>query len=408
MPNFSLEDPVFIAAAEQFPTPFHLYDEPQIRSRIREVKDAFSWTGFQEYFAVKALPNPRILKIFHEEGCGLDCSSPTELLLAQKSGVPGKDIMFSANAIAPGELKTAFEMGCRLNLDDPTDGEALMRIGCVPEEISLRYNPGGEALEGSAIMGQPEESKFGMKQEQMLSLLLELREHGVRSFGVHALLASNALHGEYYPLLSAALFRLGKALAQETGLTFSYVNLSGGLGIPYRPEEKSPDIHAVARRVRDEYRKAFPDGSGPKLCAEMGRYMTGPFGWLLTRVIHEKHLYRDYIGVDATAACLMRPAMYGAYHHIHCAGKRFTDPDCVYDVTGALCENNDKFAVNRSLPRLSIGDLLVIHDTGAHGLAMGYQYNGRLRCAEVLRRTDGSFLQIRRAETPEDYFATLM
>ncbi len=408
MPNFSLSDRVFLDACEQFQTPFHLYDEAGIRQRIRDVKAAFAWApSFTEYFAVKALPNPRILSVFGEEGCGLDCSSLCELLLADRVGMPGSRVMFSANAMPDSELTAAYDRGCVINLDDLSDAATLIKRDKVPGEICLRYNPGGEFRLGSAIMGQPGDSKYGMTYDQMLTALKMLKEKGLKSFGVHAFLVSNAIQEDYYPLLSGILFDIGKRLRDETGLGFSFVNLSGGLGIPYRPEEKPVDVSAVGARVRDVYRKAF-GADGPGLRAEMGRFMTGPFGWLVTRVIHEKKIYRDYLGVDATAACLMRPAMYGAYHHIHCAGKREAPCTRTYDVTGALCENNDKFAINRSLPEIAVGDILIIHDTGAHGLAMGYQYNGRLRCAEVLRREDGTFRLIRRAETPEDYFATLV
>ncbi len=410
MPNFDLSDRVFLDACGRFSTPFHLYDEAGIRRRIRSVRAAFAWAPeFIEYFAVKALPNPRILKIFREEGCGLDCSSLCEMRLADMAGVPGGRIMFSANAMPSSELTEAYDRGCCINLDDATDADTLIRLGRVPEEVCLRYNPGGELSVGSAIMGQPGESKYGMPVDQMLSTLLKLRAHGVKAFGVHALLASNCLAEDYYPLLSRELFALGRRLRDESGLAFSYVNLSGGVGIPYRPDDKAADIGVIGERIRKEYIDAFgPDPAGPGIRAEMGRYMTGPFGWLVTKVIHEKKIYKDYLGVDATAACLMRPAMYGAYHHIHCVGKRDLENTKVYDVTGALCENNDKFAVDRPLPEIEKGDILVIHDTGAHGLAMGYQYNGRLRCAEVLLREDGSFSLIRRAETPEDYFATLI
>ena len=410
MPNFDLSDRVFLDACGRFATPFHLYDEAGIRRRIRTVRAAFAWApGFVEYFAVKALPNPRILKIFREEGCGLDCSSLCELRLAEMAGVPGSMVMFSANAMPEAELAEAFDRGCNINLDDATDADTLIRLDKVPEEISLRYNPGGEFGMGSAIMGQPGESKYGMPYEQMLSTLMKLKAHGVKAFGVHAMLASSCTSEEYYPLLSRELFTLGRHLSGESGLKFSYVNLSGGIGIPYRPDDKAADIMAIGERVRREYEDAFgTDGEGPGIRAEMGRYMTGPFGWLVTKVIHEKKIYKDYLGVDATAACLMRPAMYGAYHHIHCVGKRDQENTRVYDVTGALCENNDKFAVDRPLPAIVPGDILVIHDTGAHGLAMGYQYNGRLRCAEVLLKEDGTFSLIRRAETPEDYFATLI
>ncbi len=410
MPNFSIPDDVFFEAARQFPTPFHLYDEAGIRRRIRDVKSAFAWApSFTEYFAVKALPNPHILSLFREEGCGLDCSSECELLLAEHGGFEGR-VMFSANAMPPQEYAHALAIGSVINLDDLSDVETLLRLGPAPKEICLRYNPGGELKQGSAIMGQPEESKYGMPRDQMARALSRLSACGTKRFGVHALLASNSTDAAYYPQLARILLRLGLGLEKETGVTFSFVNLSGGVGIPYREEEPSCDIAQIGEGVRRVYREEIPASreNPVSLCAEMGRFMTGPFGWLVTHVIHEKKIYRDYLGVDACASCLMRPAMYGAYHHIHCAGKRDAERDHIYDVTGALCENNDKFAWQRPLPEIGIGDLLVIHDTGAHGLAMGYQYNGRLRCAEVLYREDGSFRLIRRAETPDDYFATLV
>ncbi len=411
MPNFTVSDEVFAAAAKAFPTPFHLYDEKGIRHTIRRVQDAFSWApSFKEYFAVKALPNPRILEIFRSEGCGVDCSSQCELILAERTGFRGDGIMFSANAMPPEEFESARSLDAVINLDDLSDIPLLQAHGGIPEEVSLRFNPGGEMKNGSAIMGQPGESKYGMTREQMKEALSLLKGMGVCRFGVHALLASNSIDEGYYPSLAGILFSLGKELQEECGLPLSFVNLSGGVGIPYRPEEKPNDILAIGERVREVYEQVFgaPDKDSPGIRAEMGRFMTGPYGWLLTHAIHEKRIYKNYIGVDACASCLMRPAMYGAYHHIHVAGKRNAPSDHVYDVTGALCENNDKFAWDRPLPGIERGDLVVIHDTGAHGLAMGYQYNGRLRCAEVLLAEDGSFRLIRRAETPEDYFRTLV
>ena len=411
MPNFSLPDDVFVRAADTVPTPFHLYDEAGIRSAIRDVKEAFAWApAFREYFAVKALPNPRVLEIFRSENCGLDCSSLCELILAQRGGFSGKEIMFSANAMPPDEYTLAREMGAVINLDDLTDIDTLLSHGGVPEEICLRFNPGGDLRGGSAIMGQPGESKYGMTRPQLSQALGRLKALGAKRFGLHALLASNSIDREYYPTLARLLFTVGRDLSAECGLPLSFVNLSGGIGIPYRPEEKPNDIRAIGNAVRKVYEEIFGpvSSSGPAICTEMGRFMTGPYGWLVTRAVHEKKIYKDYIGVDACASCLMRPAMYGAYHHIHVAGKRDKAPDHVYDVTGALCENNDKFAWDRPLPEIAVGDLIIIHDTGAHGLAMGYQYNGRLRCAEVLLKENGELRLIRRAETPEDYFSTLV
>ena len=411
MPNFSLPDAVFEHAAQRFPTPFHLYDEAGIRQNARAVNAAFAWAPhFEEYFAVKALPNPRILKIFREEGCGADCSSECELLLAERAGFRGEDIMFSANAMPPEEFDHARALGAIINLDDISDIDVLAAHGGIPEKICVRFNPGGEFSLGTSIMGSPGESKYGWTREQLSVGLRRLKEMGVREFGVHAFLASNTTDHSYYPKLAGILFELGEALSRECGLALSFLNLSGGIGIPYLPDEKAADIAWIGQAVEKEYRRVFGD---PKHCkvgikTELGRFMTGPYGWLLTRAMHEKKIYKDYIGVDACASHLLRPAMYGAYHHIHVCGKRDADPVCTYDVTGCLCENNDKFAIDRALPPIEMGDLMVIHDTGAHGFAMGYQYNGRLRSAEVLYTQNGDFQLIRRAETPEDYFATLV
>ena len=408
MPNFTLSDEVFAAAAAQFETPFHLYDEAGIRKRIRDLKAAFSFAPFQEYFAVKALPNPRILKIFQEERCGMDCSSEVELLMVERMGFRGDDLMFSANAMPPEEFAHARKLGAIINLDDISDIDTLIHYGGVPEEVCLRYNPGGEFSLGGAIMGQPWDSKYGMTRAQMTQALLRLGELGVTRFGVHAFLASNTTEDIYYPTLAKIVFELGRELEQETGLRFSFANLSGGIGIPYRPGDRESDIFRIGDMVKQCYTDVLGADAQVAIKTELGRFMTGPFGWLVTRVMHEKDIHKRYLGVDACASCLMRPAMYGAYHHIHLCGKRDDACNTLYDVTGALCENNDKFAVDRMLPRAALGDLMVIHDTGAHGLAMGYQYNGRLRCAEIMYCEDGSFRMIRRAETPEDYFATLM
>ena len=411
MPNFSLPDSVFEEAARRFPTPFYLYDEKGIRENARALNAAFAWApSFREYFAVKALPNPRILQVLKEEGCGVDCSSECELLLAEKVGLAGDDIMFSANAMPPEEFAHARRLGAIVNLDDVSDIDLLRDNGGIPREVCARYNPGGEFTLGNAIMGAPGESKYGWTRAQMSRGLRYLKELGAEKFGLHAFLASNTTDNSYYPKLAGLLFDLGKELQEETGLALSFVNLSGGVGIPYRPEDKRADLAQIGEGVRKEYERVFGDPA--KGCVgiktELGRFMTGPSGWLVTRVTHEKKIYRDYLGVDACAANLMRPAMYGAYHHIHLCGKRDLPADRVYDVTGCLCENNDKFAIQRPLPEARIGDLMVIHDAGAHGFSMGYQYNGRLRSAEILYRQDGSYQLIRRAETPEDYFATLV
>lgn len=407
MPNFVLSDEVFRGAADQFPTPFHLYDEHEIRERARKLKNAFSWcSDFREYFAVKALPNPAILRILKEEGCGADCSSATELTLARACGMTGDLAILSANAMPPEEFEQARAMDAWINLDDQSDIDLLAAHGGIPDRIFLRYNPGGSFSIGNAIMGNPGEAKYGFMPEQIAPGLRKLKALGVSAFGLHAFLSSNTIAESYYPALAEILLRFGRKMAEETGLRFGWINLSGGIGIPYRPGEPEPDIDRIGESVRKVYEAECPQGDiGIK--TELGRWMTGPCGWLVTRAVHEKKTHRDYIGVDACAANLMRPAMYGAYHHITVCGKREAPEDHVYDVTGCLCENNDKFAVERELPEIVPGDLLVIHDTGAHGHSMGYNYNGRLRSAEILRREDGSLQMIRRAETAADYFATL-
>lgn len=407
MPNFSLSDEVFVRAAQQYPTPFHLYDEQGIRERARRLKAAFSWCpDFREYFAVKALPNPAILRIMKEEGCGLDCSSATELTLAKACGFSGEEIILSANAMPPEEFAQARELGAFINLDDISDINLLRTHGGIPSTVCLRYNPGGTFSIGNTIMGNPGEAKYGFTLLQLKEGLAVLKEEGVTDFGLHAFLASNTIDPDYYPGLAEVLMTLGKELAAEFGLRFAFVDLSGGISIPYRPEEQEPDIEQVGKGVRKVYDRLFPKG-GVAIKTELGRWMTGPCGWLVTHAVHEKKIYRDYIGVDASAVNLMRPAMYGAYHHVTVCGKRDWPADHEYDITGSLCENNDKFAWERKLPEISIGDLLLIHDTGAHGSAMGYNYNGRLRGAEVLYTADGGYRLIRRAETAADYFATL-
>ena len=407
MPNFSMSDEVFRRAAEQFPTPFHLYDEAGLRARARRLNAAFAWCAdFREYFAVKALPNPAILRILKEEGCGLDCSSATELTLAAACRFTGDEIILSANAMPPEEFAQARALGAHINLDDLSDIETLAAHGGVPSCVCLRYNPGGNFSIGNTIMGNPGEAKYGFTLPQLKEGLARLKEYGVTAFGLHAFLSSNTTDGGYYPKLAEILLGLGRELAGESGLRFAFADLSGGVGIPYRPEEPETDIEQVGEGVRKVYEKLFPEG-GVGIKTELGRWMSGPVGWLVTHAVHEKKIYRDYIGVDACAVNLMRPAMYGAYHHITVCGKRDWPADHVYDVTGSLCENNDKFAWERPLPKIELGDLLVIHDTGAHGSAMGYNYNGRLRGAEVLHTADDGFRLIRRAERPSDYFATL-
>ena len=407
MPNFNLPDSVFEAAAKTYPTPFHLYDEHGIRERARALNKAFSWCkDFKEYFAVKALPNPEILKILHEENCGVDCSSETELILAERCGFDGNEIMFSANAMPYSEFDHARALGAIINLDDITHIDILKEHGGIPECICCRYNPGGDFTIGTAIMGNPGDAKYGFTPAQLEEGLKQLKKLGAKKFGLHAFLSSNNTDTNYYPTLAGILFRVGREMAEKTGLTLDFINLSGGVGIPYRPEQQATDIMAVGEGVRKAYEEVFPEG-GVAIKTELGRWMTGPEGWLVTHAIHHKDTYKHYIGVDACAVNLMRPAMYGAYHHITVCGKRENECDHLYDVTGSLCENNDKFAIDRLLPEIETGDLMVIHDTGAHGFAMGYNYNGRLRSAEILYQEDGSFRMIRRAETPEDYFRTL-
>ena len=397
---------------EAIPTPFHIYNEAGIRRNARALKAAFAWNkGFREYFAVKATPNPYILKLLKEEGCGCDCSSYTELLLAQAVGCEGEDIMFSSNVTPELDMSKAVELGAYINLDDATHVEFLERIcgGKVPETVCLRYNPGGSFSLGNTIMDMPRDAKYGMTEDQMAGAINRLMSLGTKHFGIHAFLASNTTTNEYYPELASQLFRLAVRLRNATGCHFAFVNLSGGVGVDYRPEQPSADIAVIGEGVRKRYDEILkPQGMDDvAIFTELGRFMLAPYGHLVTTVLHQKHIYREYVGVDACAADLMRPAMYGAYHHITVLGKENNILDHVYDVTGGLCENNDKFAIERSLPAIDIGDILVIHDTGAHGHSMGYNYNGKLRSAEVLLQEDGSFKLIRRAETPKDYFATL-
>ena len=396
---------------EAIPTPFHIYDEAGIRRNARALKAAFAWNkGFREYFAVKATPNPYILKLLKEEGCGCDCSSYTELLLAQAVGCEGEDIMFSSNVTPELDMAKAVELGAYINLDDATHVEFLERIcgGKVPETVCLRYNPGGSFSLGNTIMDMPRDAKYGMTEDQMAGAINRLMSLGTKHFGIHAFLASNTTTNEYYPELASQLFRLAVRLRNATGCHFSFINLSGGVGVDYRPEQPSADIAVIGEGVRKRYDEVLkPQGMDDiAIFTELGRFMLAPYGHLVTTVLHQKHIYREYVGVDACAADLMRPAMYGAYHHITVLGKENAILDHVYDVTGGLCENNDKFAIERSLPTIDIGDILVIHDTGAHGHSMGYNYNGKLRSAEVLLKEDGSFKLIRRAEKPSDYFAT--
>ncbi|HEM6117674.1 TPA: diaminopimelate decarboxylase [Streptococcus suis] len=392
---------------EQFPTPFHLYDEKGIREKARALNAAFSWNkGFKEYFAVKATPTPAILKILQEEGCGVDCATDVEVLMSEKLGF--KDIMFTSNDTQAQEFVYARKVGATINLDAYEHIEFLKNVAGIPETVCLRYNPGGVFSLGTDIMDHPEESKFGMTKEQLMKGYKELKELGVKEFGIHAFLASNTVTNDYYPVLARQLFELALEICEETGVTLDFINLSGGIGVNYRPEQEPNDIAVIGEGVRKVYEEILtPAGMGHiKIFTELGRFMLATHGHLITKVLHRKETYRTYIGVDASAANLMRPAFYGAYHHI----TNITSPDApieVVDVAGSLCENNDKFAVNRELPRAEVGDTLVIHDSGAHGFSMGYNYNGRLRSSEILLQEDGTARMIRRAETPEDYFATI-
>lgn len=391
------------------PTPFHLYDEKGIRENARNFKKAFSWNrGFKEYFAVKATPNPYIMKILKEEGCGMDCSSMTELMLSEAVGVKGEDIMFSSNVTPPEEFVKAKELGGIINLDDITHIEILEKAAGIPEKISCRYNPGGIFKISNDIMDNPGDSKYGMTKEQMIEAFIRLKNLGAKEFGIHSFLASNTVTNEYYPILAKELFELAVELKEKTGVHISFVNLSGGVGVPYRPEQEANDIFVIGEGVRKVFEEILvPAGMGEvSIFSELGRFMLAPFGALITKATHEKHIYKEYIGVDACAVNLMRPAMYGAYHHITVLGKEEEPCEYKYDVTGSLCENNDKFAIDRMLPKIELGDYLYIHDTGAHGFAMGYNYNGKLKSAELLKCEDGSFKEIRRAERPSDYFAT--
>ncbi|MDE6168312.1 MAG: diaminopimelate decarboxylase [Acetatifactor sp.] len=394
-----------------YPTPFHIYDERGIRENVRALKEAFSWNkGYREYFAVKAAPNPFLMGILKEYGCGCDCSSMTELMLSHGVGMKGEDIMFSSNDTPAEEFALAARLGAVINLDDITHIDFLEKtLGFLPDTLSCRYNPGGYFSLGTDIMDNPGDAKYGFTTEQMFEGFRILREKGVKNFGIHAFLASNTVTNEYYPTLARQLFELAVKLRKETGAHIAFINLSGGIGIPYRPDQEPNDIRIIGQRVKEAYEEILtPAGMGDvAIYTELGRFMTGPFGHLVTKVIHEKHTHKEYLGVDACAVHLMRPAMYGAYHHITVLGKEDEPCTCQYDVTGSLCENNDKFAIDRMLPRVEIGDYIAIHDTGAHGYSMGYNYNGKLKSAELLLREDGSIQLIRRAETPRDYFATL-
>ena len=395
--------------AAHYATPFYLYDEAGIRKTARLVNQAFAWNkGFKEYFAVKATPNPTILKILREEGCGADCSSYTELIMADAVGFKNNEIMFSSNATPAEDFQLARKLNVTINLDDITHIAFLEKVADIPDTISCRFNPGGHFAIENNIMDNPGDAKYGLTRAQMTEAFKILLQKGVKHFGMHAFLASNTVNNDYYPELAKILFKTAVELKEETGAHIEFINLSGGVGIPYKPEQEGNDILAIGEGVRKAYEEILvPAGMDDvKIFTEMGRFMLGPHGALIAKAIHEKHTYKEYIGLDACAANLMRPAIYGSYHHITVMGKENVPCDHKYDVTGGLCENNDKFAIDRMLPKIDIGDLLFIHDAGAHGFAMGYNYNGKLRSAEVLLKEDGSTELIRRAETPADYFAT--
>lgn len=398
------------AITKTYPTPFHLYDEKGIRENAQKLNQAFAWNqGFKEYFAVKATPNPVILKLLKDEGCGVDCSSLTELMMAKAVGFEGHEIMFSSNATPAEDFIYASELGAIINLDDYSHIDFLESVAGIPETICCRYNPGGEFKIHNQIMDNPGEAKYGFTKAQLKDGFIKLKEKGAKNFGVHAFLASNTLTNQYYPTLARELFKTIVWLKEETQTNITFVNLSGGIGIPYHPDEEANDILEIGRLVAEAFEEILvPAGLGEiAIYTELGRFMLGPYGCIVATALHEKQTYKKFIGLDASAVDLMRPAMYGAYHHLTIVGKEDQPANQVYDVTGSLCENNDKFAIDRMLPKVDLGDLVIIHDTGAHGFSMGYNYNGKLRSAELLLKTDGTVDLIRRRETPEDYFATL-
>lgn len=394
---------------KKYPTPFHIYDEKGIRDNARRFRAAFSWVpGFKEYFAVKATPNPHILKILREEGCGADCSSLAELVLSERCGITGNDIMFTSNDTPAEEYKKAVALGAIINLDDISHISFLEECAGLPELLSFRYNP-GKSRTGNFIIGQPTEAKFGLTREQLTEAYRTVRDLGVKRFGLHTMVASNELDPTYIVESARMLFGVAVELSEELGIRFDFLNLGGGIGIPYKPDDRPMDYNEISEGIRDEYNRLLVKNSldPVRIFFECGRAMTGPYGALVSTVLHKKETYKNFVGLDACMVHLMRPGMYGAYHHITVLGKEDWPCDHIYDVTGSLCENNDKFAIDRRLPRIEIGDIVVIHDTGAHGHAMGSNYNGKLRCAELLARADGSVKMIRRAETLDDLFATL-
>ncbi len=394
----------------QYPTPFHIYDEKAIRENARKLTKAFNWVpGFKEYFAVKATPNPYIMQIGKEEGFGADCSSLAELLLAERVGITGENIMFSSNNTPAEEFQKAKELGAIINLDDITHIDFLEKHVGLPELVCCRYNPGPLRQGGNAIIGLPEEAKYGFTKAQLMAGYRQLRDKGVKRFGLHTMVISNELDPNFFVETARMIFEVVVEISRELGIRFEFVNLGGGIGIPYRPEQKEVDLDFISQSIKQLYIVMIEgNGLAPlKIFLESGRYITGPFGYLVTQAIHKKAIYKNYIGVDACMANLMRPALYGSYHHITVMGKEKLPLDHVYDVTGSLCENNDKFAIDRPLPQIETGDIIVIHDAGAHGYAMGFNYNGKLRSAELLLKPDGTVAEIRRAETLDDYFATI-
>ena len=397
------------ALIERYPTPFHLYDEATIRANFRRLRDAFAWAPhFREHFAVKALPNPRIVQLLHEEGAGTDCSSIAELLISEAAGVTGEEIMLTSNDTPYDEFQKAIELGAVINLDDITHLDYMAQHAGLPEVLSFRYNP-GDLIEGNDIIGKPMEAKYGLTRPQLFEAYARAREMGGQRFGLHTMVISSELRTEAFLLTARIMFELAAELKEQLNITPEFINLGGGFGIPYRPEENPVNYAAIGAGVQRLYNHIMvPAGLGDVgIRTESGRAMTGDAGWLVSTVLHEKDTYKHYIGLDSCMANLMRPALYGAYHHITVLGKEHAPADHIYDITGSLCENNDKFAIDRALPKIDIGDIVIIHDTGAHGSAMGFNYNGKLHCAELLRRTDGSIELIRRAQTLDDYFATL-
>ena len=397
------------ALIERYPTPFHIYDEAKIRANFRRLRDAFAWAPhFREHFAVKALPNPRIVQLLHEEGAGTDCSSIAELVISETAGVTGEEIMLTSNDTPYDEFQKAIELGAVINLDDITHLDYMAQHAGLPEVLSFRYNP-GDLIEGNDIIGKPMEAKYGLTRPQLFEAYARAREMGVQRFGLHTMVISSELRTEAFLLTARIMFELAAELKAQLNITPEFINLGGGFGIPYRPEEESVNYAAIGAGVQRLYNHILrPVGLGDTaIRTESGRAMTGDAGWLVSTVLHRKDTYKHYIGLDSCMANLMRPALYGAYHHITVLGKEHAPADHIYDITGSLCENNDKFAIDRALPKIDIGDIVIIHDTGAHGSAMGFNYNGKLHCAELLRRTDGSIELIRRAQTIDDYFATL-